>query len=134
MADSLPEDIVQSIAIANAKSIGEQPAILANMALANQILNVNMSTQIFISQQQAMNQIMMATMAKAVSVILGGPENGQDREAAVRQALALVEQLQQQFKASQDAMQNVSQANAQWVAQLAEQLKPAVPAAPAAAS
>ena len=54
MADSsLPDQIVESIAISNAKSIGEQPAILSNLALANQILNNNMQQQMMLSQQQA---------------------------------------------------------------------------------
>jgi DNA-binding transcriptional regulator YdaS (Cro superfamily) len=66
---SLPEEIIQSIAIANAKSIGEQPAILANLALANQILNQNLQHQTQIAQQQAFNQIAMATTAKCVSLI-----------------------------------------------------------------
>jgi hypothetical protein len=70
-SSSLPNEIVQSIAIANAKSIGEQPAILANLALANQILNNNLQQQMFISNQQAMNQIVMATMAKCVTLIVG---------------------------------------------------------------
>lgn len=69
MAESLPSDIVQSIAISNAKSIGEQPAILANLALAQQIFNQNMQQQIALSQQQAMNQIQMAAVAKCVTMI-----------------------------------------------------------------
>ena len=72
MADSsLPDSIVESIAISNAKSIGEQPAILANLALANQILNQNLQQQMAISQQQAINQVTLATTAKCVSVITG---------------------------------------------------------------
>jgi hypothetical protein len=78
-SSSLPNEIVQSIAIANAKSIGEQPAILANLALANQILNNNLQQQMLISNQQAMNQIAMATMAKCVSLIVGG--EGGDAQA-----------------------------------------------------
>lgn len=69
MADSLPPDIVQAIAISNAKSIGEQPAVLANLALAQQIFNQNMQQQIALSQQQAMNQVHMATAARAVTLI-----------------------------------------------------------------
>lgn len=69
MAESLPSDIVQAIAISNAKSIGEQPAILANLALAQQIFNQNMQQQIALSQQQAMNQIQMAAVAKCVTMI-----------------------------------------------------------------
>jgi hypothetical protein len=69
MAGQLPEDVVQAIAISNAKSIGEQPAILANLALAQQIFNQNMQQQISISQQQAMNQVQMAAAAKCVAII-----------------------------------------------------------------
>lgn len=77
MAGELPEDIVQAIAISNAKSIGEQPAILANLALAQQIFNQNMQQQIGLSQQQAMNQVQMAATAKCVTMIenAGGCKN-----------------------------------------------------------
>lgn len=68
-ADSLPSDVVQAIAISNAKSIGEQPAILANLALAQQIFNQNMQQQIALSQQQAMNQVQMAAAAKFATMI-----------------------------------------------------------------
>lgn len=77
MAGELPQDIVQSIAISNAKAIGEQPAILANLALAQQIFNQNMQQQISLGQQQAMNQVQMAAAAKCVSIIenAGGCKN-----------------------------------------------------------
>lgn len=66
---SLPPEITEALAIVNALSIGEQPAILANLALANQILNQNLEQQEAIANQQAMNQIQMATVAKAVELI-----------------------------------------------------------------
>ncbi len=69
MSDSLPSDVIQAIAISNAKSIGEQPAILANLALAQQIFNQNMQQQIALSQQQAMNQVQMAATAKSIAMI-----------------------------------------------------------------
>lgn len=69
MADPLPDDIVQAIAINNAKSIDEQSAILANLALAQQIFNQNMQQQISLSHQQAMNQIKLAVVAKCVEMI-----------------------------------------------------------------
>ncbi len=69
MADALPADVIQAIAISNAKSIGEQPAVLANLALAQQIFNQNMQQQIALSQQQAMNQIQMAAAAKYAAAI-----------------------------------------------------------------
>lgn len=94
MADSLPDDIVQSIAISNAKSIGEQPAILANMALANQILNNNLQQQMLISNQQAMNQIVMATMARCVTLIVGGDSQDPTTAASVREVVDLLKTIQ----------------------------------------
>lgn len=132
MADSLPNEIVQSIAISNAKSIGEQPAILANMALANQIFNINIATQNFLAQQQAMNQVMLAAVAKAVAVILSADGLDADGKASgAQQALDLVEQLQRQFQATQKAIQDASQANLDMSTRFAEQLKQSqAPAAP----
>ncbi|MCM8528981.1 MAG: hypothetical protein NE327_20830 [Lentisphaeraceae bacterium] len=66
---SLPQEIIQSIAISNAKSIGEQPAILANLALSQQIFNQNLQQQMAISQQQAMNQVALATAASGVNKV-----------------------------------------------------------------
>ena len=76
MANELPQDIVQSIAISNAKSIGEQPAILANLALAGEIFNLNMQQQAQIAQQQAMNQIAVATAATTIPNQCAGSANG----------------------------------------------------------
>jgi len=67
--ENLPAPIVESIAISNATSIGDQPAILANLALANQIFNNNLQQQIILTQQQVMNQLTMATLARCVSLI-----------------------------------------------------------------
>ena len=92
-SSSLPDEIVQSIAIANAKSIGEQPAILANLALANQILNNNLQQQMFISNQQAMNQIVMATMAKCVTLIVSD-DKSPDSAKSVTEILALLKAIQ----------------------------------------
>lgn len=87
---SLPDEIVQAIAISNAKSIGEQPAILANMALANQILNQNLQQQNMIAQQQAMNQIIMATMAKCVALITGNDDDP-DKAKTARELTDLIQ-------------------------------------------
>lgn len=69
MSENLPAPIVESIAISNAASVGNQPAILANLALANQIFNTNLQQQIILTQQQVMNQLTMATLARCVSLI-----------------------------------------------------------------
>lgn len=98
MAGQLPEDIVQSIAISNAKSIGEQPAILANLALAQQIFNQNMQQQISLSQQQAMNQVQMAAAAKCVAIIesAGTCKN----QAAIDQMVKDIEKLMKDLASS----------------------------------
>ncbi|NKJ19889.1 hypothetical protein [Dyella sp. SG609] len=67
--DSLPDDVVQSIAISNAKSLEAQPAILANLELAQQVFNQNLRQQNAVAQQQAMNLIRLAVVAKCVSMI-----------------------------------------------------------------
>lgn len=65
----LPPEVVESISIASASSIGEQPAVLANLALANQIANLNLAQQQALSAHQAMTQLSMATVAKCVEII-----------------------------------------------------------------
>lgn len=88
---SLPDEIVQSIAISNAKSIGEQPAILANLALAQQIFNQNMQQQISLSQQQAMNQVQMAAAAKCVAILES--TDGCKNQATIDQMLKDIEKI-----------------------------------------
>ncbi|MCC6552344.1 MAG: RebB family R body protein [Polyangiaceae bacterium] len=68
--EGLPQEILDAISISNAKSIGEQPAILANLALANQIANINLAQQQAVTAQQAMLQVTIATMSKCVEAIL----------------------------------------------------------------
>jgi hypothetical protein len=68
-SDPLPDEIVQSIAISNAKSLEAQPAILANLELAQQVFNQNLRQQNAVAQQQAMNLIRLAVVAKCVSMI-----------------------------------------------------------------
>lgn len=65
----IPDDIREAIAIANAKSIAEQPAMLANLAYANLVNNVNLSQQNAVSNQQAMNQMTLSVTSKAVDKI-----------------------------------------------------------------
>ncbi len=95
-SSSLPDEIIQSIAISNAKSIGEQPAILANLALANQILNQNLQQQSAISMQQAINQITLATAAKCVSVITSGESTEAD-EKKIQEVQKALSSLQDYF-------------------------------------
>jgi hypothetical protein len=66
-SNSLPESIIQSIAIGNAKSIGEQPAMLSNLAYSNVVANTNLSQQNAVANQQAMNELGISIVGKTVN-------------------------------------------------------------------
>lgn len=68
--DELPNDIVESITISNALSVGEQPAVLANLALANEIFNACLAQQDAIVNQQIIFQVKLAAMAKCIQVLM----------------------------------------------------------------
>ena len=125
--NQLPNEIVQAIAVANAKSIGEQPAILANCALANQIFNANLQQQAALAQQQAMFQVLLATVSKVVSVILTDGVEGDEKKANVLKSLEFIDELKQKFDAIQESFQKASQANVEMAAKFAEQLKQSQP-------
>ncbi len=106
----LPEDIVEAIAISNAKSIGEQPAILANLALANAIANLNLSQQNAINNQQAMFQLQMATVAKCVEIITSIDPNNPKANDQIEMYRKLMDQLVDIFqKMSPDSPQKNSE-------------------------
>jgi hypothetical protein len=68
--DGLPGDIVRAVADSTALAVGEQPAILSNLALANQIFSANLAQQNAIINQQVMFQVKLAAVAKCVQVLL----------------------------------------------------------------
>jgi|GEM_PF-2163447 len=69
MAEPLPNDIRESVAISGVDSVAGQPASLANLTYANTIANVNLSQQNTLANQQAINQVGLATLAKAVDLV-----------------------------------------------------------------
>lgn len=93
----LPNDIISAIAISNAKSIGEQPAILSNLALANQIANANMAQQNLINNQQAMFQLQMTTVAKCVEMIASINPNNSNAAEQMQTYQKMMEIFVQQF-------------------------------------
>ena len=68
-SSALPDDIRESIAIGNVKSVAEQPSMLSNLAYANLISNVNLSQQNAVSNQQAHNQLGITVTGKAVNLV-----------------------------------------------------------------
>jgi hypothetical protein len=92
-SSALPDDILQSLAIANATAIGGQPAILANLALENQIFNQNLQQQACLAQQQATNLIILAVVAKCVKLIATEAAPGADTKAQLADLLATLKTL-----------------------------------------
>jgi hypothetical protein len=66
---ALPDDIRESIAIGNVKSVAEQSSMLSNLAYANLISNVNLSQQNAVSNQQGMNQLGVTVAGKSVNLV-----------------------------------------------------------------
>lgn len=69
LTSALPDDIRESIAIGNVKSVAEQPSMLSNLAYANLIANVNFAGQNAVSNQQAMNQLGVTVAGKTVNLV-----------------------------------------------------------------
>lgn len=65
----LPNDIRESVAVANFKNIAEQAAMLSNLAFSNLINNTNLSQQNAVSNQQSMNQLNLTLTSKAINRI-----------------------------------------------------------------
>ena len=70
MSSGLPKAADEAIALGAAYAVGEQPSILANLALANTIANANLSQQNAVSNVQAMNSVTLAIVAKAAELIM----------------------------------------------------------------
>ena len=66
---NLPDDIIGAVAIANLKSIAEQPAMLSNLAYSNAVATTNLSQQNAVAHQQAMNELSISILAKAANLI-----------------------------------------------------------------
>jgi hypothetical protein len=84
-------DFTQALDATNAEVMALQPAVLANLALANEVFNTNLQQQMLIAQQQAMNQLILATVGKCVSII----SQAETRDIkVVHELLALLKSLQ----------------------------------------
>lgn len=57
------------IGITNLKSVGEQPAMLSNLAYSNTITNTNLSQQNAVANQQAMNELGISIVGKTVNAV-----------------------------------------------------------------
>ena len=83
--------LAESVALVNATVFGSQPAILANLALAQQIFAANLEQQTAVSQQQAMNLVRLAVVTKCVSLILGDTSGNLQ---AVKEVVGLLKEMQ----------------------------------------
>lgn len=62
-------EITTVIGITNLKSVGEQPAMLSNLAYSNAVQNTNLSAQNAVANQQAMNELGIAIVGKTVNKV-----------------------------------------------------------------
>ncbi len=69
MADALPKDVTDSVAIGNMKSISEQPAMLSNLAYSNTVVNGNLSQQNSVANQQSQNEVGMSVTGKVINLL-----------------------------------------------------------------
>jgi hypothetical protein len=67
--DSTLTDTATVIGITNLKSVGEQPAMLSNLAYSNTIANTNLSQQNAVANQQAMNELGISIVGKTVNKV-----------------------------------------------------------------
>ena len=66
---ALPDDIRESVAIGNLKSVAEQSSMLSNLTYADLITNDNLSQQNAVSNQQGMNQLGIAVAGKTNKLV-----------------------------------------------------------------
>ena len=69
VSSALPDDIRESIAIGNVKSVAEQTSMLSNLSYADLISNDNLSQQNAVSNQQGMNQLSMTVSGKINNLV-----------------------------------------------------------------
>lgn len=72
MAADLSQSLSETatvIGITNLKSVGEQPAMLSNLAYSNTVANTNLSQQNAVANQQAMNELGISIVGKTVNNI-----------------------------------------------------------------
>ncbi len=110
--DKLPEDVVEAIALSNAFAVGEQPAILANLALANKIFTANLAQQNAIVNQQVIFQVEFAALAKCLQVLLDiNPTEPEAIERVTSRILEMFEQfnskVEERFVAAQKQLNDL---------------------------
>lgn len=65
----LPEDVLQALTIGTVNSIGGQTASLSNLEYSNLLQNTNLTQQNTAANQQALNEVGVATLGKAVNLV-----------------------------------------------------------------
>ncbi len=65
----LNAEVVSAVAIGNLKAISEQPAMLSNLAFANVVASNNLGQQNAVSNQQAVGELGLSTLAKGTNTV-----------------------------------------------------------------
>lgn len=87
---TLPPEIIETVSIGGMVSNSAQPAMLSNLAYTNTLSNSNLGQQNAVANQQALNQLNVATVGGMVSAIsdLGPLESKSAVEVMTDNALA----------------------------------------------
>lgn len=72
MSDNLlPQESIHFLAVANARSVGKEPVIRANLALGAHIFNTNLQRHMMLRHMRRMNRLRLAILEQCVSLVLG---------------------------------------------------------------
>jgi hypothetical protein len=89
----LPEDVVQSVASTNFKSLGDGPSFYHNLAMSNSVNQQNLAAQNAIAQQQALGTVLTTAVGKIVKSLT---------EADAEEAVSLEQDSQRRRRGRED--------------------------------
>jgi hypothetical protein len=92
-ASQMNPAVTEAVNFNEAKTIGEQPAILSNLALANQIFVNNLQQQLALGQVQAVNIVLLASVAKCVSLITSSGRVGPETSQALGEVMKVLREM-----------------------------------------
>lgn len=91
---ALPKELLDAVGESN----DGHGKILANLALANRIMNANLAQQNAVAIQQAMYQLNMAAVAKSIKLISAIDPTAPNAVEQIREFRELIESFMEQFR------------------------------------
>lgn len=91
---TLPPEIAATLALLNENVLRTQPAVMANLALAGEVLAKQLQQQAAVAHQQALNLVTLAVAARCAHAILDAPAGTPVDRAALREFASLLREIQ----------------------------------------